>query len=420
MGVGWAALGLPAAADDVVRDVADDSAELERGLARFQAGDFAAAIAPLGAAHAAAPSDLDTSLLLGIAYYRCGDPARARPLLIAAAESPDPETRDSARIFLGLVADATGDVDAALGYYDSVARGGSSLAGSGRELSARGRGERFAAALVIRPELDSNVALQPATATAVSGDAADRDLFVLADLHLRPFLGGGLGGGLAAGLVIDQTFAYRKQAELTEFDMASSVSGLTWSHRGPALRAALGYHVDASALGGALLQVGQTVDASARRAIAGAFGVAASYQLAIRNLYPDAYAGYSGIVQTGTARLSWLADAWELELGAVVGHEATDDATLTALAAGGQIAARLRLGRFDLRAFARATDRRYTADPADRHDLQVRADASLYVDLTAHVGAVLGGALLDNRSTAMDDDYIKWTGYLGVVVATGP
>jgi tetratricopeptide (TPR) repeat protein len=418
VGVAWAALGPSAAADDAiddareVREVSDGNAELERGLARFQAGEFAAAIGPLRAANAAAPSDLDTALLLAIAYYRCGDVGHARPLLIAAAGSPDPETRDSAQIFLGLAADATGDADAALGYYDSVARGSSSLADSGRALSARGRGERLSAALVIRPEFDSNVALQPATAAAASGSAADRDVFVLADLHARPFVG--------IAVVLDEALAYRKQAAFTEFDMASSVSGLTWSHRGPEYRAALGYHVDLSMLGGALLQVGQTADAGARRAIAGGFGIAASYQLAIRTLYPDVYAGYSGAVQTGTARLSWLADTWELELGAVVGREATEDPALTALAAGGQLAARIRLGRADLRAFARATDRRYDAASQGRRDLQVRADASLYVDLTPHLGAVLGGALLDDRSNAMDEGYVKWTGYLGLVVATGP
>jgi hypothetical protein len=125
-------------------------------------------------------------------------------------------------------------------------------------------------------------------------------------------------------------------------------------------------------------------------------------------------------VQTGTARLSWLAPNWELELGPVVAREATDDPALSALAAGGQLAARLHLGRADVRMFARATDRRYDAAAAGRRDLQLRADASVYVDLTSHLGAVAGGALLDNRSSAMDASYVKWTGYLGVVLATGP
>src|SRR5215470_15220410 len=104
-----AALAAPAFAD-----AADD---VERGVARFQAGEFAAAIEPLAAAHAAEPSDLDTALLLGIAYYRCNDADRARPLLLAAERSSDPETRDSARIFLGLLAAAAGDGTDALDYY---------------------------------------------------------------------------------------------------------------------------------------------------------------------------------------------------------------------------------------------------------------------------------------------------------------
>ena len=399
-----AALGAPAEAD------AD--ADLERGVARFQAGEFAAAIPPLAAAHAADPADLDTALLLGIAYYRCDDAVRARQLLVAAERSPDPETRDSARIFLGLIADAAGDTTGALDYYDSVARGSSSLATSGRELYDRGRGSRFAAGLVIRPEVDSNVPVLPVTAVPTDGSASDGALFLLADLHLRPFEG--------VALVLDQTLAYRRYTRLTDYDMAASVSGLTWSFRSARDRAGLAYHLDLSTLGGARYQLGQTVDASARRAIAGAFGVAASYQLAVRTLFPDAYAGYTGTIHTGTARLSWLAERWELELGPVIAREATEDPALSVVAAGGQLAARVRLGRADLRMSARVMDRRYDAAAMGRRDVQVRADASLYVDLTSHLGAVLGGALLDDRSSVMDDSYIKWTGYLAAVVATAP
>lgn len=406
----WVALSLVALGSAPA--LADAEAELERGLARFQAGEFAAAVGPLEAAHAADPLDLDTDLLLGIAYYRCGDPGRARPLLAAAEHSLDSETRDSARIFLGLVADAAGDTAGALGYYDSVAHGSSSLATSGRELLDRGRGERLSAALVVRPELDSNVPLLPGTTTPTGGGTGDRDLFVLALLRVRPLD--------AASVVLDETLAYRKQMQLTDYDLASSVTGATWSHLGAVYHAALGYHFDASTLGGALFQLGHTVDAGARRAIAGSFGIAASYQLVVRTLYPDAFAGYTGTVQTAAAQLSWRAPAWELEVGAVIGREATEDATLSAVASGGQLAGRLRLGRADLRLFARAADRRYDAAAIGRRDFQLRADASVYVDLTRHVGAVLGGTLLDNRSNVMDDGFVKWTGYLGVVVATAP
>ena len=406
----WVALGVAALGSAPVS--ADADADLERGLARFQAGEFTAAIGPLEAAHAADPSDLDTDLLLGIAYYRSGDPARARPLLAAAEHALDPETCDSARIFLGLIADAAGDTAGALGYYDSVAHGSSSLATSGRELLDRGRGERVTAALVVRPELDSNVPLLPATAAPTGGGTADRDLFMLALLRVRPLD--------AIPVVLDETVAYRKQMQLTDYDLASSVTGASWSHQGAAYHAALAYHFDASTLGGAPFQLGHTVDAGARRAIAGAFGVAASYQLVVRTLYPDAFAGYTGTVQTGTARLSWQRSTWELDVGAVIAREATEDPTLSAVASGGQLAGRLRLGGADLRLFARAADRRYDAAAMGRRDFQVRADASLYVDLTPHLGAVLGASLLDNLSNTMDDGFVKWTGYLGVVVATAP
>lgn len=408
----WAALSLVALGSAPVFADADADADLQRGVARFEAGEFAAAIAPLEAAHAADPSDLDTDLLLGIAYYRCADPARARPLLALAAQSPDPETRDSARIFLGLLADAAGDTAGALGYYDSVAHGSSSLATSGRALLDRGRGEKLSAALVVRPELDSNVPVLPSTIAPTGSGTGDRDLFVLALVRVRPLD--------AVPVVLDEALAYRKQMQLADYDLASSVTGATWSHQGAAHDAALGYHFDASTLGGALYQLGHTVDAGARRAIAGPFGVAASYQLAVRTLYPDAFAGYTGMVQTATARLSWRAPGWELDAGAVIGREATDDPTLSVVASGGQLAGRVRIGRADLRLFARATDRRYDAAAMGRRDVQVRADASLYIDLTPHLGAVLGGSLLDNRSNAMDGGFVKWTGYLGVVVATAP
>jgi tetratricopeptide (TPR) repeat protein len=391
---------------------ADATADLELGVARIQAGEYEAAIAPLRAAHEADPSDLDTALLLGIAYFRCDDAATARPFLEAAARSPDPETRDGARILLGLVADSAGDAEAAIGYYDSVARSASSFAASGRQLLARQRGRRFAAALVIRPEFDSNVAALPTVAAPTDGSARDRDLFVIAELRVQPFEG--------RGLVLDQAVAYRKQEQLTDYDMASSVSGTSWSVRSAKMQGALAYHLDLSTLGGKLFQIGHTVDAGARRAVTGALGVGASYQLAARTLYPDGYTGYSGAVHTGAAKLSWLGGAWELELAGIVARESTADPTLSALAAGGQLAARLRVSRADLRVSARAMDRSYDEAAQGRRDLQLRGDAALFVEIASHLGAVVGATLLDDRSNAMDASYSKWTLYLGAVIATAP
>jgi tetratricopeptide (TPR) repeat protein len=393
--------------------MADPAAALERGVARFQAGDFAAAIEPLTFAHASDPSDLDTALLLGIAYYRVEDAARARPLLLAAARSEDAGTRDSAQMFLGLIADAAGDAAAARGYYNLVARSSGGLAASAQGLLDSGRGERLAALVVVRPELDSNVPLLPATTAAVGGGSSDTDLFVLADVRARPFAD--------VALVIDEALSYRQQARLAAYDLGSSVSSATWSHRDPTYRAALGYHLEASMLGGARYQLAHTADASGRRAIAGPLGIAASYQLTVRSFFPAAYAGYTGTTHTGAARLSWVTPDRELELGYVLAREQTDDATLSATAGGGQLAARFGLGHgADLRLLALVSDRRYDAASMGRRDVQVRADASLYVDLSPHLGGVIGGSLLHDVSNVMDQGYTKWTGYLGVVVTTSP
>jgi hypothetical protein len=390
---------------------AGDDAELARGLAQFQAGQYAAAIASLTAAHASDPSELDTQLLLGIAYYRIDDAAHARPFLLAAARSPDAETRDSAAIFLGLLAEATGDTAAANGYYDSVAHSTSSLAQSGQQLRDHDRGERFAMVAVLRPEIDSNVPLLPATAGPARDGRIDSALFLLGDISVRPFR--------TIALVIDEAVSFRKQARLGAYDAASSVSSVTWGYRDAAFRAALGYHLDVSLLGGARYQLGHTADAGLRRTIIGPLGVAVGYQLVARTLFPAAYAGYTGITHTGTARLSWISRERELELGYVIARDHTEDATLSALASGGQLAARLHLGHLaEVRMFTQATDRRYDAAAMGRRDIYLRADLSLHLALSSHLGGVIGGALLHDTSSQMDMGYSKWTGYLGLVVAT--
>lgn len=390
---------------------AEADTDLERGVAQFLAGRFSAAIASLSAAHATDPADLDTQLLLGIAYYRLDDPDRARPFLLAAERSSDPETRDSAQIFLGLIADASGDTAEAHRYYDSVASSTSSLAESGRQLVDRDRGERFAVVAVIRPEIDTNVPLLPATAGTTADGAIDSDLFLLGDISVRPFA--------ASALVIDEALSFRKQARLGDYDAASSVSSATWHHRGEAYRVALAYRFDASLLGGARYQIGHTAEASLRRAIAGPLGVALGYQLVARTLFPDAYAGYTGVTHTGTARLSWSRRTAEVELGYVIARERTDDAMLSALASGGQLAAQLRIARIaDVRLFTQVTDRRYDAAAMGRRDLHARAELSLFVDLSAQLGLVFGGSLLHDASNQIDLGYTKWTAYTGLVIAT--
>lgn len=51
---------------------------------------------------------------------------------------------------------------------------------------------------------------------------------------------------------------------------------------------------------------------------------------------------------------------------------------------------------------------------------QIQANDTRCLDGKPAGRAVVGSALLDNRSNVMDDGYVKWTSYLRVVLAAGP
>ncbi|HET9623867.1 MAG TPA: hypothetical protein VFP84_20990 [Kofleriaceae bacterium] len=412
LALGLVGLRSPAVAAPANDEDADD-AELQRGVAAFQAGQFAAATVPLAAARAAHPGDLDTALLLGIAYYRLDDVARARPLLAAAARSDDAETRTSAAVFLGLLADADGDAALARSYYEAVARSSTGLADSARDLLARGDGDRWSAVAVIRPEVDSNVPVLTAAAAPVAGGNRDADLFVMAAARAQPFA--------RLGLVVEETLAMRKQARLTDYDFLSSVSRAAWGHRGDQYAVGVAYQLDAALLGGAPYQLGHTGELSARHTVIGRVAAAAGYQISARTFAPAAYAGYSGTTHGAGARLIWTGSRGELELGYAFAREATADPALSATSHGATLAASATLGHsVELRLTGTAAARAYDPAALGRRDVLVRGDGSLYVALWSHVGGVVGGALTHNGSTARDERYVKWTAYLGVVVATAP
>jgi hypothetical protein len=119
------------------------------------------------------------------------------------------------------------------------------------------------------------------------------------------------------------------------------------------------------------------------------------------------------------ARLVWTTRELELELGGVLAREATHDLALAVSAPGGQLLARVRLGRgVEARAFAQIADRSYDAASMGRRDVQIRGDASLYLELSSHLGGVLGGGVLHDTSNQMDLGYVKWTAYFGLVIAS--
>lgn len=391
---------------------APDPSPLERGVALVQAHRYAAAVAPLAAAHAADPADPDAALLLGIAYYQTGEHGRARPLLEQVERDGDADAQASARVFLGLIADASGELERARGYYALVARSPTELGPSGRRLLDRSGPERWSVAAILRPGFDSNVPLLPGTAIEPStGDRADADLTLIGSAAVRPLPG--------IPLVLDETASYRKQAALGAYDSLGDVLGATLVLADRANQASLAYHFEGSTLGGARYELGHVVDAGYRRALGG-YGLALRYTFAARDYAQDAYAGYTGRYHTAIAEAAWGGPAapHELAIGYVLERDATDEPALAAIAHGGRIAARVRPWRGgELRVSASASARLFDAAAMGRRDLLARGEAALYLEVSRAVGLVLGLTLVRNASNVADDDHAKATAFAGVIVA---
>ena len=391
---------------------ADDATPFERGVARVRADDFIGAIPPLVQAHAADPSDTDTALLLGIAYYRTGRLDDARPLLHQAEQASDAETQASARVFLGLIADARGNVSRARGYYALVARSSTDLGASGRLLLDDSGAERWSVVAILRPGYDSDVPLLPATATPPgAGMSADADLTMIARATARP--------SLALPLVLDDTLSYRKQAQLAAYDMLADSLGATLTLAGTADRASLAYHFEAEMLGGARYELGHVVELAYRHQLGGELGIGARYTLAARDYAQDAYSGYSGLEHVGVAELAWgePTTPTEVTLGYVIDRDGTDDPALAELGQGGQLTLRARpWSGGELQGAVLAENRMYDAASMGRQDVLVTGSLALYVDLSQTFGLVFGASATRNASNVAVYDYTKWTGYAGLIV----
>jgi tetratricopeptide (TPR) repeat protein len=401
-----------AAADAAAADVASP---LEHGLARFRARDFAGALPALERAHAAAPDDLDAALVLGITYYRLGRGDAASPLLEAAARSPDAETAGSAKIFLGLLADARGDQEGARAYFQAVASSpAASLARAARTWLEReprvGRPERFTFDLLVRPELDSNVALVPdapgpPSSAAASGDA---DLLLLAALGVRPFAG---------GLVLEDSVSYRQQARLTRYDLATHSVGVRQGFGGAHQRLTLAYHFDSAWLAGATYSLGHVAEGRYLRHLTDDLGLGGRYTFAYRDYRADGYVGYSGVAQVAALEASLGGDdaAVQVEVAAAFVRDDTTDAALTNSGAGGRfaLAAGLAPG-VGLLVNGAATARRFDPAAMGRQDLQLRGDASLYLAISPALAVVVGGSVSRNASTDAASEYLKLVGFVGL------
>jgi tetratricopeptide (TPR) repeat protein len=405
------AAGLVALACAATVARADETdALIERGVACFRDGDFACAERALQAAHVRDPRDADVGLLLGITEYRLGHPADAEPLLRAAAASSDAETASSARIFLGLVASDRGEIDTAQAEFDAAARGGpSDLGDSARGLMASHGAKRWQLVLLVRPEFDSNVPLFPLTPLVIGDKAqADGDLLILGAATYRPWR--------RIGLSVDETASYRQQFTLFDYSMFANQLSPRYDYVGRNDRVALAYTFELMTLGGRLFTLGHVADAAYRRRLLADLGLGVRYTFRYRDYFPEGYAPFSGPTHTGVVEASWGAPEQRLEIAAgyVLSYELTPtDRSFTALGQGGRLRARLHVGkRLDVGFTGWAVYRAF--DDVTRRDTQLYGDLSLAIDLTRHIGLLVGGSVVRNLSTLPDYDYLKATGHLGV------
>jgi tetratricopeptide (TPR) repeat protein len=379
----------------------------ERGLTKFQAGDFAAAIEPLEQARAQDPSDADTALLLGIAYYRTDQLDRAKPLFEQAEHDGDADGKSSARIFLGLIADTAGHPEAAHQYFDQVARTSPALRSAARLLLDEAGVSRWSIVGIVRPGFDSNVALIPLTAQGrgKQSGSGDAELDLVGTLAARPVED--------VPLVLDDTASYSAHAQLHDYDMLSDRVGAMYVWANKRDRASLGYHFEAATLGGERYVLGHAIDAGVRRRLCGTRAIAARYTFAARD-YGAGYEDYTGLTHTGIVEIGFGSHAqpFELALGYAVEHEGTSDAMLTAFVHGPRAVVRIQLRKtVELRSLMLVTQRIYD----NRQSGNVQNDTALYFDLSNTWGLLFGGSFLGNASTDKQDSYIKWTLFAGVI-----
>jgi hypothetical protein len=381
---------------------------LERGVALFQQGKFAAAAVALEEARRDDPHDADAGLLLGIAYYRLHRSDEAEPLLRESAASSDPDSAASARIFLALIAYDQEDEGRARALLEPVAATPSTdLATSARALLDRSRAAPLSLFAMLRPEVDSNVPLQATAPAAGTASQVDADVLALGSLSWRPAEG--------VPLALDASASYRQQVRLTDYDFFSASAGLGYDDG----TLELGAGAEAMTLGSAFYGAGGAGQVGAHLQLAPAVAPHARYGLRYRDYRLADYEGYTGFTHTGVAGVTLGARHGELggDLDYVLTREQTRADELVVTGHGAHGALRVRLARVSVVVGGTVSWRLYDLG---RRDVQAALDASVAVDLTDHLGLVAGSTFLRNSSNLADADYTKVTAFAGVYVAGTP
>lgn len=403
---------------------------LKQALALFQAKNYADAIPLLRLAQADQELRAEVGLLLGISLYRTGELQQAEPMLREATRSPDPETQDAARLFLGLLFDELGATDQA---QDQLGRTTASQAfgPSAQRLLQQRRPHRILITLLVAPEFDANVPLtENATWQKAPLDSADGDVLLLASLGFRPF---------RIGLGFGNILSYRQQFRLTDYSFLLNSSWLGYSYAGARHRFRITTSVDFALLGGSKLFVDFDGRLSERIKLWSQLGIAASYGFRYRSYFATDYQSLSGQTHNGELDLSWgtSPEPIQISLGYQLVRDQLQDpvAPLTvsdnyqAWAHGPLLRSRAKLhSHVEWALSAHYLLRTFDYEPGPelpneqgvrRIDHFVSIDTSLIFRFGGHFETFVGGSLVTNQSNKAAFTFLKPTAYLGIAAYFG-
>jgi tetratricopeptide (TPR) repeat protein len=387
------------------------SERFDEGLALMKRGDRTGAIAAFEAARAQG-DDPGAALLQGICEYERGEDERARPLLEEARNAPS--LAGTATLFLGLIALREDQNRLASSLFDAASSDPRLAAtASGLARLARRDGRVVASALA-EGGYDSNVSLAP-DGTPTQTGAGDGYAAAVAGLFLRPF---GTTGPYAR-----LTGQYRKQAQITSYDLGDAGGAIGGQLGGGGRYLAAEYGYDFLTLGGAPYLSAHRLLATGRAAT-GRVALDGTYAARFESFLTSGTAQYSGLRHDADLAAECLPSATTIiGLGYHVGADGTQSPSLSYLEHGPLALLRLGVGRqIRLVTEARVTFRRYDAmDP----DLGARADRYLdgalawELDTSDHWTVRVTATGRRATSNVPDLQYTKLTAGLGLVYTAG-
>lgn len=360
-------------------------------------------------------TDDGAALLDAIARYRAGDHAAAGAALSEIVRGTSP-TSAGAHFFLGLIALERHDTGAAIRELELARADPDYRALAAALLRLAQRDGALAVALLVEPELDTNPQLVPDTppAGATTGaPATDEDLLTVATVTARP----------APWLAVRDALTWRNQNQLSTLDfLANDLEIAAELAEGPH-RAAIRYDLDYDLLDGARYLVANRATLAYRHD-GGPFEPVASYSLRRRDYLRDPEQAFTGWVHAANAgAIVHLGAGIDLDARATLSRELTLDPSFANLAGGVRLALRTR-GAASVRLIASLAGgyAHYDAAQPDgqlRRDVPLEASADVEVDLADHVIAVAGAAVAHNESSIEDFRYSQLTARAGLVIAWG-